>query len=81
MEIKKEETIQINFNEDISDLRTINVSTDEVDSIIIEDGFLKVHEISSDVWHCYNVNTVAHFHYPDKRRKKINDQRKHRSSN
>ena len=78
MEIKKE-TIQINFRG--NDLRTINVSTDKVDSIIVEDGFLKVHEIADDVWHCYNVDTIKHFHYPGKRRKKINDQRKHRSSN
>ena len=35
------------------------------DKIIIKDGFLMVHDVIEHCWHCYNINHVTHFHYPD----------------
>lgn len=71
--------LQIYFSED-SLCYDINVLADSIDKIKIEDGFLKVHDTLENCWHCYNMNEISHFHYPDKG-VKINDPGKHRSSN
>ncbi len=54
--------IQIYFSNELHD---INLMADSVDKIIIKDGFLMVHDICENDWHCYNINHVSHFHYPD----------------
>ena len=57
--------LQIYFSDD-SPCHDINVKVDSVDMVIIEDGFLKVHDVSDNCWHCYNTNEISHFHYPCK---------------
>lgn len=57
--------LQIYFSDD-SPCHDINVKADSVDKVIIKDGFLKVHDLSEGCWHCYNINHVVHFHFPDK---------------
>lgn len=56
--------IQISFSDD-SPCHDINVKADSVDKMIIENGFLKVHDVTDKCWHCYNINEISHFHYPD----------------
>ena len=57
--------LQIYFSEE-SQCYDINVYADSVDKVIIEDSFLKVHDMIENCWHCYNINEISHFHYPDK---------------
>lgn len=56
--------LQIFFSDD-SPCHDVNVKADSVDKIVIKDGFLKVHDVIDNCWHCYNINEVSHFHYPD----------------
>lgn len=57
--------IQIYFSKK-SECYDVNVRADSVDKVIIKDGFLKVHDVIENSWHCYNINEISHFHYPDK---------------
>jgi len=50
----------------LSPLQNIKVKADSVDKIMIEGGFLKVHDKIERGWHCYNMHEILHFHYPDK---------------
>lgn len=56
--------LQINFLRE-SGCNNVNVRADSVDKIIIKDGFLMVHDEHECCWHCYNINHIEHFHYPD----------------
>jgi len=57
--------LQIYFSKK-SECYDVNVRADSVDKVKIEDGFLKVHDLIDGSWHCYNINEISHFHYPDK---------------
>lgn len=59
-----QDMLQIYFSDD-SPCHDIKVRSDSVDKIMIKDGFLMVHDINDNCWHCYNMNDITHFHYPD----------------
>lgn len=44
----------------------INVLADSVDKILIQDGFIKLHDIVDNEWHCYNLSYVESYHFPDR---------------
>ena len=67
--------LQIYFSDD-SPCYDINVKADSVDKLVIEGRFLKVHDLIEKAWHCYNINEISHFHYPDKG-VILNDKSKH----
>ena len=56
--------LQIYFLDD-SPCYDIKVTADSVDKVIIEGGFLKIHDVTYNTWNCYNLNDISHFHYPD----------------
>lgn len=51
-----------------NEMHPINVLSDTVDKIMIQDGFIKLHDAIDDEWHCYNLNIVASYHFPGRRR-------------
>lgn len=57
--------LQICFSKD-SSCHTVNIEADFIDKIDVLDGFLRVHDTLERCWHCYNLNEISHFHYPDK---------------
>lgn len=59
-----DKTIQVYFTKE-SGLHNLNITSDNVDYIVIKDGFLKIHDKVEPCWHCYNVNCVQHYHVPD----------------
>lgn len=63
-----QKTIQVYFTKE-SGLHNLNITSDIVNQIMIEDGFLKIHDVTEGCWHCYNVNCVLHYHVPDGWRK------------
>lgn len=60
----QQKTIQVYFTKE-SGLHNLNITSDIVNHILIEDGFLKIHDVAEECWHCYNVNCVSHYHVPD----------------
>lgn len=46
----------------------IHVLADSVDKIVIEEGFLKLHDCVDNGWHCYNLSDIDSYHYPGHRR-------------
>lgn len=55
--------LQVYFTED-SGIYDLKVNGKAIDKIIIKDGYLKIHDSYNDVWHCYNMKYVKHFHFP-----------------
>lgn len=55
--------LQVYFSDD-SPCHDINVKADSVDKMFIKDGFLHIHDVIDNTWHCYNINEISHFHYP-----------------
>lgn len=43
----------------------LKVNAKQVYSVEIEDGFLKIFDKSEKFLHCYNINSVNHYHVPD----------------
>lgn len=53
--------IQVYFTKE-SGLHDINIKSELVDEIFIEDGFLKIHDIHENCWRNYKLKYVIHFH-------------------
>ena len=60
----KQTKIEVYFTER-SGLHHLRLDPEKIISVEIADGFLKIHDKESNGWHCYNLNTVTHIHYPN----------------
>ena len=49
------------FNED----HDLKLDEHYIHAIIIKDGFLKLYDVSDGTWHCFNINNIKSFSYPD----------------
>ena len=56
-----------------NEMHPINVRADTVDKIVIEKGFLKLHDNVDNGWHCYNLDIVASYHYPGRASQIVNN--------
>lgn len=59
-----QKTIQVYFSKKLG-LHPLYITTDVVDFISIDNGFLKIHDTFEQCWHCYNIKCVQHYHIPD----------------
>lgn len=57
-------TVQVYFTKE-SGLHNLNLTSDTVDLIMVDNGFLKIHDTTENCWHCYNEKIVLHYHVPD----------------
>lgn len=63
-DVIKQTKIEVYFAEE-SGLHNLRLDPEEITLVEIGDGFLKIHDKASRGWHAYNLNIVAHIHYPD----------------
>ena len=54
--------VEVYFNNEMRDLK---LDPEQVYSVEIEDGFIKIFDKSENYLHCYNINNVSHYHIPD----------------
>lgn len=55
--------VEIIFKDD--ETRNVRVQAETIRAIIVKDGFLKIYDSIDCDWHCYNIDTIRDFHYPD----------------
>ena len=61
---EKQTKIEIYFKPEC-ELHVIRVDAKYVSELHIKNGMLTIHDQKSEGWHCYNMDTISHIHYPD----------------